>query len=84
LARENAATLSVVGLGAYDSLSLAKTFTKRNKMSAVKMLWDKNAKSWEFYGVPGQPAALLIKNGEVIASWAGAIDEQEMLGLVSA
>jgi thioredoxin-like negative regulator of GroEL len=71
-------------LGAYDSLPLAKSFTKRNKMSVVKMLWDKDAKSWEYYGVPGQPAALLIKNGEVVASWAGAIDEEELLGLVNA
>jgi thioredoxin-like negative regulator of GroEL len=53
-------------------------------MSVVKMLWDKDAKSWEYYGVPGQPAALLIKNGEVVASWAGAIDEEELLGLVNA
>jgi hypothetical protein len=74
----------VIGLGAYDSLSLAKTFTARNKMSKVKMLWDKNAKSWEFYGVPGQPAALLIKNGEVVASWAGAVDEPELLELIAA
>jgi hypothetical protein len=53
-------------------------------MSVVKMLWDKDAKSWEYYGVPGQPAALLIMNGEVVASWAGAIDEEELLGLVNA
>jgi hypothetical protein len=53
-------------------------------MSLVKMLWDKNAKSWEFYGVPGQPAALLIKNGEVVATWAGEIDEPELLELIAA
>lgn len=42
------------------------------------MLWDKTGKSWQAYGVPGQPAALLIKNGEIVATWSGAIDEDEL------
>lgn len=48
------------------------------------MLWDKNAKSWQLYGVPGQPAALLVKDGEIVGTWAGAIDEEEVLELISA
>ena len=56
----------------------------RHKMTTVKMLWDKNAKSWQLYGVPGQPAALLVKDGQGVASWAGAIDEAEVLELISA
>ncbi len=72
-----------MGLGAYDSLPLAKSFMARHKMTQVKMLWDKTAKSWQLYGVPGQPAALLVKDGKVVATWAGAIDEEEVLELIS-
>lgn len=57
---------------------------QRHRITKVKMLWDKNAKSWQLYGVPGQPAALLVKDGEIVGTWAGAIDEEEVLELISA
>jgi hypothetical protein len=43
------------------------------------MYWDKSGKSWDYFGVPGQPAALLLdKEGNVVASWTGFLDTKEV------
>ena len=74
-ARRNASKLTVVGLGTQDSLALAQKFVTKHAVVSARMFWDKSGKSWQFYGVPGQPAALLIKGGKVVGSWTGPLDE---------
>jgi hypothetical protein len=68
--------VTVVGLGAHDTFAMARQFAVRHKMKTVKMLWDRSAASWTAYGVPGQPAALLVKDGTIVKSWLGPLDER--------
>ena len=44
-------------------------------MTSARMFWDRSGDTWVAYGVPGQPAALLIRDGVVVKTWAGPLDE---------
>ena len=82
-ARQNASKLTVVGLGAKDTLALAKSFQSRHQLETVRLLWDGSGRSWAAYGVPGQPAALLVgANGKIKASWLGPVPYADVLKLV--
>ena len=44
-------------------------------MRTAKMVWDGKATSWRFYGVVGQPAAVLVgTDGRIVARWTGLLD----------
>ncbi len=47
----------------------------KHKMVSARMFWDRSGDTWSAYGVPGQPAALLIRNGVVVKSWTGVLNE---------
>ena len=73
----------MVGLGTQDSLKLAQSFLKRNKIATVRLLWDKTGKSWATIGVPGQPAWMLIgTDGTVKRADLGAIPYQTVLDAI--
>ena len=78
-ARDHASQVTVVGIGTQDTLELANKFVARNGVKTIRMYWDRSGKTWQFYGVRGQPAALLIRNGKVVASWTGVVDEAAVL-----
>jgi hypothetical protein len=40
--------------------------------------WGLDDSIWQLYGIPGQPATVLIKDGVVVDSWYGALDAPEL------
>jgi hypothetical protein len=70
----------VVGLGAQDTLKLAKTFRSRHKIKQVKLLWDSTGKSWDALGIPSQPAWILLNvDGSIRSSGTGSIPYKDVL-----
>jgi hypothetical protein len=48
-------------------------------MKTANMFWDSTGTSWEHFGVPSQPAALLIDtDGKVVGSWTGFLDTKKV------
>ena len=58
----------------------AKGFVNRAAMRKVKMLWDATGQSWNYWGVPGKPAAILVNaSGVVVKTWTGELDKNAIL-----
>ncbi|MGH9149771.1 MAG: TlpA family protein disulfide reductase [Acidimicrobiales bacterium] len=69
----------MVGLGAQDSLGLARDFVSRAG-TTFSMLWDSSGRSWRELGIRGQPAAILLsRQGAEVARWIGPFDDEEVL-----
>lgn len=72
-------------MGAQDSLALAENFIETTGTTSLTMIWDESFQTWSYYGVGGQPAALLLNSvGEPIEGWLGAFDVEEVLELARA
>ena len=70
----------MIGIGTQDTLKEAQAFVTRNKMRTPRMYWDKSSASWDYFGVAGQPAAILIdKDGKPVKSWNGFLDTKKVL-----
>ncbi len=70
----------MVGIGTQDTLKDAKAFVARNKVTTVRMYWDSSFDSWDYFGVAGQPAAILLdKNGTPVKTWSGFLDTKKVL-----
>ncbi len=79
----NAKSVTVIGIGTQDDLKEAQAFVKRNKVKTPKMYWDSTFDSWDYFGVAGQPAAILMdKNGKVIKTYTGFLDTKKVLAEV--
>jgi hypothetical protein len=73
----------VIGIGTQDSLKEAQAFVIRNKVKTPKMYWDKSFASWDYFGVAGQPAAILLDtNGKPVKMWSGFLDTKKVLAEV--
>lgn len=69
-------------MGAQDSLAQAEDFLASTGATTPTMIWDESFSTWQYYGVSGQPAALLVNaTGEPIRAWLGAFDVNEVLDL---
>lgn len=78
--KEHADTLTVVGLGAQDSLEEAEEFVAEHGVTTPQMLYDPTFKSWQHFGINGQPAAILFdREGVARELWFGPFDEDEVL-----
>ena len=65
----------MIGVGTQDSKALAFDFVKRHKLVAQQMYWDEGGDSWRYWGVPGQPAGILVSaSGQVVKAWTGITD----------
>jgi hypothetical protein len=74
----------VIGLGTQDSAELGLDFIRKTGTVSFPMYWDETFQSWQAFGIRAQPAAaLLAPDGEVLAGWLGAFDEDEVLRLVA-
>ena len=72
-------------MGAQDSLDQASDFIAMTGTNTPLMVWDASFETWAYYGVNGQPIAILVKpDGEPIAGWRGPFDEAEVLELAAA
>ena len=47
-------------------------------MFSDNLLWGLDDSIWGLYGIPGQPASVLITDGVVVDLWFGAIGEVEL------
>ena len=72
--------MSLIGLGAQDSLEEAYEFVEKYDMTSFRMLYDATLESWMALGVRGQPTAILFdSDGRGRFIWYGAFDESEVL-----
>lgn len=72
-------------MGAQDSLGQAQEFVASTGTATPLMIWDQSFASWDYYGVRGQPTAILVDpTGNPIQGWAGPFDQQEVLDLIAA
>ncbi len=71
-------------MGAQDSFGQAEDFRNDFGTESFLMIWDESFASWQYYGVRGQPTAILVDaTGEPITGWTGAFDLDEVLRLAS-
>lgn len=72
-------------MGAQDSFSFAQEFRETTGTESILMIWDEGFTTWQYYGVRGQPTAILVdKTGNPIQGWLGRFDENEVLELAAA
>ncbi len=78
--------MNVVGLGTQDNLEFAEEFISTTGTSTLPMYWeDGGFDSWSFYGVRGQPAAILVTaDGTIIDGWSGRFPLDTVLELAQA
>jgi hypothetical protein len=65
--------LAVAGRG-----DLGATRDEAARLFSNNLKWGLDDSIWDLYGVPGQPASVLIANGVVVDVWFGALNEAEM------
>lgn len=71
-------------MGAQDSLDLAGSFIAETGTTTPLMIWDASFETWAYYGVTGQPTAILVApDGNPIAGWRGFFDQEEVLELAA-
>ncbi|MDW3215080.1 MAG: hypothetical protein R8G01_13840 [Ilumatobacteraceae bacterium] len=76
--------VEVIGLGTQDSAEEAAEFVERGGTHSFPMYWDETFESWEAFGIASQPAAaLLAPDGELLAGWLGAFDQDEVLRIAA-
>jgi hypothetical protein len=42
------------------------------------LLWGYDESIWDLYGVPGQPASVLIQSGVIVDVWFGALGDEAL------
>lgn len=72
-------------MGAQDSFALAEDFVTSTGTESFDMIWDESFESWSYYGIRGQPAAILVDtSGNPIDGWLGRFDLDVVLDLARA
>jgi hypothetical protein len=75
--------MNVVGIGTQDDVKAAQAFVARAKIKSVRMYWDPTFDAWDYFGVAGQPAAVLMdKTGKPIKQYSGFLDTKKVLAEV--
>jgi len=71
-------------MGAQDDFGFAEEFRSTTGAESFLMIWDESFTTWEYYGVRGQPAAILVdQTGDPIQGWTGRFDFDEVLELAA-
>ena len=65
--------LAVAGRG-----DLGATKEEAARLFSANLKWGLDDSIRDLYGVPGQPASVLIANGVVVDGWFGALDADEL------
>jgi hypothetical protein len=58
--------------------SFEKTKERANELFSDNLKWGLDEDVFRLYGVPGQPASVIVFQGVVIDAWFGAIGESEL------
>ena len=72
--------MTLIGLGAQDSLEEAHESVEKYGTTSFRMLYDASLESWAALGVRGQPTAILFDSegrGQFI--WYGPFGEDDVL-----
>ncbi len=71
-------------MGTQDSLDEAGDFVRDTGTTSFLMTWDQSFETWQYYGVRGQPNAILVSSsGEPLLQWAGRLDTEEVLNALT-
>ena len=54
------------------------TADEAEHLFSANLEWGLDDSIWQLYGIPGQPATVLIKDGVVVDSWYGALEESQL------
>ncbi|MEN8040738.1 MAG: thioredoxin family protein [Actinomycetota bacterium] len=65
--------LAVAGRGDIEA-----TRERADQLFGSNLMWGLDDSIWGLYGIPGQPASVLITDGVVVDMWFGAVGEQEL------
>lgn len=72
-------------MGAQDDFAFAQEFRTSTGAESFLMIWDESFTSWQYYGVRGQPSAILVDaSGEPVQGWTGRFDFEAVLELAAA
>ena len=58
--------------------SLEKTRERAESLFSDNLKWGLDEDVFELYGVPGQPASVIVTRGVIVDAWFGAIGEDEL------
>ncbi len=75
----------MVAIGARDNLKDAKAFVARHKVTTPTMVWSSTFDAWKYYGVPTQPAYVLVdaSGNKVLDAAPGAIPYDDILEMIA-
>lgn len=80
LSADHGDELTVVGLGAKDSLDEAREFVSRHGVTTPLMVYDAGFASWKHFGIDGSPAAILFdREGVARERWFGPFEGDAVL-----
>lgn len=69
--QEQVAFLAVAGRSDIDRTSRAA-----DELFTDNLMWGLDDGLWDLYGIPGQPATVLIVDGVIVDQWFGAAPEE--------
>lgn len=55
---------------------IGRTAERAETLFSDNLAWGLDDRIWDLYGVPGQPATVLIVDGVVVDQWFGSAPEQ--------
>ncbi len=64
--------LAVAGRGDLDA-----TAAEAQRLFSDNLLWGLDDGIWDLYGIPGQPASVIVVDGVIVDLWFGALGEQD-------
>jgi hypothetical protein len=70
---DQVAFLAVAGRAPMD-----RTAERAPQLFSDNLKWGLDEEIWRLYGVPGQPASVMIAHGVIVDQWFGAIGEDEL------
>ncbi len=80
LAADAGDDLAVVAIGGRDKIANGPEFVARHRLRTPTLLFDEPMTAWSAYGIPGQPAGVLLdRSGHERRRWLGAFDTAEVL-----
>ena len=54
---------------------LERTAAGASELFSDNLMWGLDDDIWDLYGVPGQPATILVADGVIVDQWFGAAPE---------
>lgn len=80
LAAEHGDELSVVAIGGRDNIRAGRAFRDQHELDAPNLVFDEPHTVWEAYGIPAQPAAVLLdQDGRERDRWYGPVTNDVLL-----